>query len=164
MTTLVLGVVDVAYGREGELSPPRITKKGHVHKQDAKRKADAETVTTAKVAQILEDKYGVMQHFYDAHTDDIAKALIDSVEGALEDVYAGSPVSDPFAQAGQDIAADFRMFLMSAEIEHMGVEGVPTQAALDRRSLRFKSKQSDKPRPSFVDSSLYEASFRAWTE
>lgn len=164
MTVLVLGVVDVAYGQSGVVPEPTADAKGRVKKRAKAEEPSAEVATTAKVAQILEDKYGVMQVFYDQHSADIQKAMVESVEGALEDVFAGSPVSDPFGQAGQQVAADFRTFLMSAEIERLGIDGVPTQAATDRRSLRFKSKKSSGPRPSFVDTGLYEASFRAWVE
>lgn len=174
MTTLILGVIDILYENEGEKERPNpITKKGKVRKSEARRlqremdghdsKADGPT-TTSQVAEILEEKYGVMNAFYNEYQDSIQAALIHSLEGALEDLYLGSPITDPLAEASQEIQSGFQFFLASAEIETMGIEGVPTQAALERRSLRFKGKKGPNKRPSFIDTGLYQASMRAWTE
>lgn len=168
---LNLGVVEITYGDAGKSPPPRVTKKGRTHKADAKRMARAEAngepdgpATTVSVAQALEAKYGVMAAFATEYEDEIVTALVHSAEGALEDLFAGSPVTDPFAEAGQEIMEGFRYFLMSGEIETMGIEGVPTKAAQERKSSRFKKGVGPNERPSFVDTSLYENSMRAWTE
>ena len=150
MTDLVLGVVDVPYDDGG------VKAKGG--------KGSSSPTTTVDVAQILEAKYGVMQAFYDAHKMDITQSLVNSAEGALESIFTGGQVGDPFAEANQFIQSEFRTFLMTAEIEGMGIEGVPTQAALNRRSLRFKGKVASGPRPSFIDTGIYELSMRAWVE
>lgn len=139
MTKLVLGVIDIPYDNSG-------------------------ATTTVDVAKILEEKYGVMQAFYDAHQNDIMKSVVSSVEGALEDLFAGARVEDPFAEAGQAIQSEFRTFLMSGEIESMGIVGVPTQAAQKRRSLRFKGKVGPTQRPSFIDTATYELAMVAWVE
>jgi len=141
MADLCLGVIDVPYDNR-----------------------DGQPATTYTVATILEEKYGVMQHFYDAHQQDITKALVSSVENALSAILEGGFVGDPFASAGQDIRQEFRTFLMTGEIEGMGIPGVPTKAAQNRRSLRFKDKVASGPRPSFIDTSLYETSMIAWVE
>lgn len=147
MTDLVLGVVDVPYSD------------GNV-----KSEKSSSPTTTVDVAQILEEKYGIMQAFYDAHKVDITQSLVNSAEGALEDIFTGGQVVDPFAEAGQFVQSEFRTFLMTAEIESMGVPGVPTQASIKRRSLRFKNKVASGPRPSFIDTGTYEMSMRAWVE
>lgn len=140
MTTLVLGVIDVPYDDRNE------------------------PTSTAQVATWLENKYGVMATYVERHKKDIENSLVNSMEGALEDLYAGSPIKDPYSDAMQEVQSGFRMFLMTGEIEGMGVEGVPTQAAIDRKSHRFKDKQSDHARPSFIDTSTYEMSMRAWVK
>ena len=147
MTDLVLGVVDVPYSD------------GNV-----KSEKSSSPTTTVDVAQILEEKYGIMQAFYDAHKVDITQSLVNSAEGALENIFTGGQVVDPFAEAGQFVQSEFRTFLMTAEIESMGVPGVPTQASIKRRSLRFKNKVASGPRPSFIDTGTYEMSMRAWVE
>lgn len=159
MPTLNIGVVDVPYENAGSDAVAGAKRK----RGDGSVKGAP--VTTAEVAQYLEEKYGVMQAFYTAHEDEIKAAMISSAEGALEDLYAGAPMSsNPFSGADNEIAAMFKQFLLTGEIENMGIEGVPTQASIDRKSLRFKNKKSSEPRPSFIDSSLYELSSRAWTE
>lgn len=141
MPVLVLGVIDVPYDNRG-----------------------GETVTTANVATWLENKYHVMETYATLHREDIERELVNSMEGALEDLFAGAPMKDPYQEAMQNVKAGFGQFLMTAEIESMGVPGVPTGAAIKRRSLRFKDKKSNGFRPSFVDTSTYELSFRAWVK
>jgi hypothetical protein len=156
MTDLILGVVDVPYENEGA-TPKKKPKRGEGSSRGA-------PMTTVSVATILEEKYGVMQAFYDSHKDSVIGSLINSAEGALETLFMGGPVTDPFADASQSIQAEFRTFLMTAEIEGMGIPGVPTKAAQDRRSLRFKAKVGPNQRPSFIDTGTYELSMRAWIE
>lgn len=180
MPVLNLGVVEIAYdNRDGPQwrKSPRITKSGRVHKSDAaslEREAWANEfgyghasdgpTTTVVVANALEERYHVLGTFVEHHKDDIGEAINNSLSGALENLHMGLPLGDPFAEAGQEIAAGFRTFLMTGEIEGYGIEGVPTQAALNRESLRFKNKHGNAQRPSFVDTGTYEASMRAWID
>lgn len=147
MTTLHLGVIDQPY---------------------------ADGATTGDVAEILEDKYHVMEVFFESRINDVTDALEKSIQGALDALDMGAPVEniDPFGSATADIEAAFRHFLDSKEIESLGIPGVPTQAALDGVSHRFKNPRYKKtkggkkvkraPRPSFIDTGLYEASMKAW--
>lgn len=126
-------------------------------------------ITTGDVAEILEKRYGVMEHFYDAHEDEVAKDIADSLEGALENYMMGSPVKPSLKNSAREgmskTETRFKQFLASAEIERMGIRGVPTQAAQDRKSVRFKKgKNPEGARPSFIDSGLYKASFTAWVD
>ena len=156
MKYLVMGVVDVPYENEG-ITPKRKTKRGEGSSRGA-------PTTTVDVATILEEKYSVMQTFYDARKQDITASLVSSAEGALEDLFAGGHPTDPFAETGQFVQSEFRTFLMSAEIESLGIPGVPTKAAQNRRSLRFKAKVGPSERPSFIDTGTYELSMRSWVE
>lgn len=158
MTTLVLGVIEVPYENEGKDAP-----KGKKRRR-GEGSARGKPTTTVDVANFLEEKYGVMAVFYEQYKDSIGNAVVHSLEGALEDIFLGSPNTDPFAEAGQEIASGFREFLLSAQIEELGVPGVPTQASIERRSLRFKDKVSAGPRPSFISTGTYELSMRAWIE
>ena len=149
MTTLHLGVIDQPYD-------------------------NSVGATTGMVAEILEDKYHVMEVFFEARTGDIAAALERSIQGALDALAMDAPVEgiDPFGGASGEIEMAFRQFLDSKEIESLGIPGVPTQAALDGVSQRFKNPRYKKtksgkkikraPRPSFIDTGLYEASMKAW--
>jgi hypothetical protein len=123
--------------------------------------------TTGDVAEILEGKYGVMDHFVKKHEQDIATDLESSLEGVLQNMMLGGPApQNPFSGGESAIDNRFKKFLSSKEMDALGVPGVPTQAALSGRSKRFKQKQKQSrgPRPSFIDTGLYQASFKAWVE
>src|SRR5579872_6533690 len=133
MTNLIFGVVDVPYDNGGAPPPPRKAPKtpkrgraGKATKAPETSSGSTVTTTTVDVAIILEEKYGVMAVYYEHNQDVITGALVHSIEGALESLYAGGPLGDPFADADQEIAAGFRQWLMQGEIEQLGVPGVPT--------------------------------------
>lgn len=123
------------------------------------------TSDTVAVAKILEAKYGLFSAFYRRYEDQIKALLIDSLEGVLENLHAGGVApADPFASSMQRLQALFRNFLLTAEVERMGIEGVPTQAALKGISHRTKSKKYGHRRPSFIDTGTMELAFRSWVE
>lgn len=157
-TTLTLGVNDVPYANAP--APKKVAKASK-----RPRKVKSGQQTTGDVATFLENKYGVYQVFVDANQDAINAALRDSVEGAIETYMAGGPMAeDPFAAANSTIDALFKAWLSSGAIEQLGIAGVPTQAALERKSLRFKKGVAPNGRPSFILSGLYEGNFQSWTE
>lgn len=124
--------------------------------------ADKSGATTGDVAEWLENHYGVMQFFYSRHESEIAAALKDSVEGALESLLLGAPPSvNIFGAAVSQIEDIFRKFLDAKEMD--GQPGVPTAASLRGESKRFKTKRGP-PRPSFIDTGLYEADFVGWID
>lgn len=172
MTTLVLGVVDAPYAPGEEEPAPTFTKKGRLRKNTARRLArQAQTgavnkpvITTAEVAQALEDRYHVMAVYVETNRDDIMAACVHGMEGSLEDLFAGSPPRDPFAGLSQEVADGFKVWLGLGLIESAGIEGVPTKAAQERKSLRFKAKVGPNERPSFVDTGAYEAAMTTWVE
>jgi hypothetical protein len=141
MTVLHLGVIEQPYNNGGK--------------------------TTGEVAEILEHRYGVMSKFVEVHEQDIASDLENSLEGVLENVLLGAPPPvDPFAGGTSKIEHRFKKFLSSKEMDSLGVAGVPTQASLKGYSKRFKKKQNKArgPRPSFIDTGLYQANFKAWMD
>lgn len=154
---LVLGVLDVAYS-------------------DA---SDNGATTTGDVAQLLEQRYAVMATFYESRKDKINDWLAGSVANAIETlVETGSNVMPTF-EAEQKIEAEFRAFLSANEMSHMVAALSPAElqyfmdstggfmgAANRGVSHRFKQPYSskNKARPAFIDTGLYQASFRAWIE
>ena len=120
--------------------------------------------STGDVAEILEGKYGVMQGFVDLHGDKIAESLTDSLQGAIESLMAGSPVTiDPFGSAVNAIKDQFNGYLEREEVALTGASGVPTESAKMGASKRFKRKKGP-ARPSFIDSGQYQNAFTAWVE
>lgn len=162
--TLFLGVIDVPYANEAHAEKVPQARKGKANKP-LKPKSSAATKTTGDVAEILEAKYGIMDTFAFAQLPDIAKELENSLAGALETlIMGGAPSANPFASAETAITAMFKQFLATGAIEHMGIEGVPTQAALDGVNHRLKHPyaKSNPRRESFVDTGAYSAHFLAW--
>ena len=164
MVKLVLGVIDIPY-RDPQPAPKKIRKDGKPSK--ARRKSAASDKTTGDVAEILEEKYGVMQHFFDAHKQDIAHEFEEAVAGALDNVLNGFPVApNMFAPATEEIGGMMKTFLSSGEAERVGISGAPTMAALSGVNHRFKHPyaKANPRRPSFIDTDQYRASMKAWTK
>jgi hypothetical protein len=120
-------------------------------------------LTTGDIAEFLESKYGVMGAFYRAHKKDIAKAMENSTQGALEALIMGRKIVDPYGRGMQEIQTRFKDFINLKEIEGLGIPGVPTHAALMGYSQRRAHPYARGPRrPSFRDSGMYVGSFRSW--
>jgi hypothetical protein len=117
------------------------------------------------VAEILEAKYAVMDTFVLLHEQEIADQFAEAVSGALENLVMGAPpANNPFGPAEAFTEARFKRYLELQEMNGL-VDGVPTRAALEGVSHRFKGKRNKAgPRPSFIDTGLYESSFKAWVE
>jgi hypothetical protein len=146
MTILHLGVLEFPYAEKG-------------------------TVNTGDVAEILEDKYGVMEVFSELHHEEIENALVDSVSDAIENIMNGAYESNNiYGDAEGAIEKIFKLTYLDNEEMAGLIDGVPTQASLDRRSLRFKDKISKNKkklptkRPSFIETGLYQSSFKAWVD
>jgi hypothetical protein len=120
--------------------------------------------STGDVAETLEDKYHIMQVFYEEHKDDIASDLESSLAGQLENMLAGAPPpNNPFGSANSAIEDRFKRFLSEAEMDRLGYPGVPTQAALRGVNHRLGINKGS-PRPSFIDTGLYESSMVCWVD
>ncbi len=147
--TLTFGCVDIPYA-----TPPSATGKA----------TKAVTTTTGEVAGWLENKYHVMEHYYEAREKQITEALADSMAGALETLLAGGPADAPapFAEAESFIQNDFQQFMALDTLATLGYPGVPTKAALEGVNTRLK-KRKGAPRPSLIDTGLYVNSFKCWT-
>ena len=162
MVKLVLGVIDIPY-RDPQQAPKKVRKDGKPSK--TRRKTAAIDKTTGDIAEILEDKYEIMQHFFDAHKQDIATQFEEAVAGALDNVLNGLPVArDMFAPATDEIGDMMKTFLSSREAERVGIPGTPTESALRGVNHRLKHPyaKANPRRPSFIDTGQYRASMKAW--
>lgn len=159
---LHLGVNDIGYSATP--SAPRKVAKARKGKANKPRKAkggQSGAQSTGEVAEILEAKYGILATFVERYGQNIADAFANSAAGALESVMMGTPVNDPYAGATTEIEESMKLFL---DLEEMnGSPGVPTKAALDGVNHRLKIKKGA-PRPSFIDTGLFQSQLRAWTD
>jgi hypothetical protein len=159
--TLNLGVIDIPY------SEPKKEKKARKAKRSRPTKAAGSSVTktTGDVAEILEEKYGILDAFAFARLPDIAKALEDSIAGELETIMMGGRASgNPFASAESGITTMLKDFISKQQVEQIGIAGVPTQAAKDGVNHRLKHPyaKANPQRPSFMDTTLYWQTLKAW--
>lgn len=165
--TLHLGVIDVPYveNEPDRKRKARLAKNAKRVLPEKLRHADSQYKTTGDVATILEDKYGVMEAFFDNKEVGIVGMLEESLAGALENIVAGGPPGfDPFAGGLSKIEESFKDFLSSREAETIGIEGVPTEAAKRGVNHRLKHPyaKANPRRPSFIDTGLYQSSMKAW--
>lgn len=137
------------------------------------------SATTGDVATILEDRYHIMELYYEEMgQDNVAKAFEESAKTAIEDMFSGKPMVDASyvgggsatnftltADATQELEDAFRVFIDQKELDYV-MPGVPTQASLKGINHRLKRPyvKSNPVRPSFRDTGLYQAAFRAWVE
>lgn len=164
MPVLHFGVVDFPYA-----DPPAPIRKvlpKNVRKNLPPRGSNSGK-TTGEVAEILEDKYHIMQLFAEeSGTEAINAAIEHSIAGALENIMLGGPTGalNITADAESEIEDAFKLFLSLQLLD--GIEpGVPTQAALNGVSHRFKHPYAKRgPRPSFIDTGTYQASFKVWCD
>jgi hypothetical protein len=159
-----LGVIDLPYVEAPE--PPRKVaqaRKGKQRPRGKKTPPEAGTRTTGDVAEILEGKYHVMETFYDLHEEEIAEDFAESTAGALEDLLLGAPPRDPLAGAASKVEDRFHRFLELKEMDETSTPGVPTRASLRGVNHRLKIRRGA-PRPSFIDTGLYDSSFKVTTE
>jgi hypothetical protein len=140
MTTLHLGVLDVPYATGGK--------------------------STGDVADILEAKYHVMEIFFEEHQAQIAGAFEETIGDQLENLLSGAPPnSNSLAAATGQVETMFHKFISMQEMD--GIQpGVPTKAALKgvNHRLARPTAKGNPQRPSFRDTGLYDASFKAWID
>lgn len=158
-----LGVVDQKYGG--------------VKQTASGKRISGSKLTTGDVAKILESKYGILGAFVDKHAKDIQSSLETSFVRAFEEMAKGLPSRSVYGSAEQDIQVLMKRWLSTREVERVGLKGVPTKAALDGVSSRSasglkgvsmaqfkKGVRKGKRRPSFIDTGLMQASYKAWVE
>ncbi|MEI1276570.1 MULTISPECIES: hypothetical protein [Pseudomonadota] len=141
MPTLHLGVIDVAY--TGSDAKPG--------------------VTTGDVATFIEDEYHVMRVFLEMYEEEIGELLANEIAGEIESIAQGKPVGRLSVDVSTGkIGELFRDFLDAREWKQASAQAVA--AADDGVNHRKKRPYAaDNPaRPEFVDTGLYQASFRAW--
>lgn len=125
------------------------------------------TTTTGFVAEKLEQNYSVMQTFVDLNRDKIAGVLADSVAASIQDLVNGAPVKSPTFGGEQKIEALFRTFIYGGEMQRIADKfgATVSKAAQKGVSSRRKTPTAKRaPRPAFVDTGTFVASFRAWVE
>ena len=164
---LNFGVIEIPYVHPPSTKRvkrrPLITKRGVIQARPTNAAGVPAPVTTGDVAQWLEDKYHIMEVFFEENQSFIFGQLENAMEGQMETLLMGGKINQPVAHSAfSEIEHRFRKFLSMQEMDGLGIPGVPTKAALMGISHRFKARHGP-PRPSFIDTGLYQKAFRVWT-
>ncbi len=166
---LNFGVIEQPYSTESYGAATKRRKIGLAKRGKAnapRAKSSGGMKTTGDVGKILEDKYHIMEIFYEeTGAETIAGLLENSLARTMESILHGGPATMRFsAQAESRIETVFRLWLGRRGLD--GIEpGVPTKAAqrgVNHRFLHPYAKRA--PRPSFIDTGLYQANMKVWTE
>lgn len=149
---LHLGVDDVPY--VGQLAATRKRVLTHAQRVYGRGK------TTGQVMDELESKYHLIGTFLDVENDLISSIVEKAMAVAVdEDAEPTIPQNDL-----NRIEARFRQNLTKRRYDGL-IQGVPTLAALRGISHKYMNPYAARgSRPSFIDTSLYRNSFRAWVE
>ncbi len=121
-----------------------------------------QATTTGQVAEILEDKYQIMEVFFDNHREEIEDLVVDRFMGELESVIHGKPKAPLSGMTFPKIDREFRSFLDRDEWQQL--TGKRIMSAVLGISHRKKLKKVQGSRPAFIDTGLYQKSFTAWLE
>jgi hypothetical protein len=162
--TLHLGFVSTPYMSDTIAAPMRSARTEEARK---KRRSFKKTMTAEKVSGILESSYNIVNQFSEKYGEEIGEIIRDGVELSIIDILPGGdreykPISNRMIQymkpKTREIEKLFREFLDNEEAEG---SGIPTKAAM--LGVRRGRKRGGR-RPSFVDTGIYRASFRAWAD
>jgi hypothetical protein len=132
-----------------------------------RRRGFSKTMTAEKVAKILNSKYNILELFYGMYEKEINDIISSNFGQVASNMLSAgrelNKVSKKNLQPGmQEIVGMFRSFIDNEEMN--GRPGIPAQASLmgirHRRGHRIRHGS----RPSFVDTGIYKASFRAWVD
>ena len=127
------------------------------------KKGTPRASTTGDIAEILEDKYGIMEFFWNRYQKDIMSAMEEGLEEAFTSFLMGAPLEANAFAAGEAVTEDlFRKFLIHQGMDYE-INVVPTAASIKGVNHRMKIKRGP-PRPSFIDTGLYESSFKCWVD
>jgi hypothetical protein len=124
--------------------------------------------TADKIARILEDEYGIVEHFRDFNQDLISELMHEAMMDHDEELMSTGRIELP---AIEDL---FKQFLNSNEMAKLGVGGVPVRASRRKvkvgeyrrrgRWVKGYTRLGATMRSSFVKTGTYRDSFRAWIE
>lgn len=118
------------------------------------------------LADILEEEYHIFEHFWQAHHEEISEDIVSAFAQQLWGNRKTASQNVQFLQRALSEAKHrFTRFLTMKEMDGIGYPGIPTQASLAGVNHRMEHPYAKRPpRPSFVDTSQYLASFIAWIE
>jgi hypothetical protein len=123
--------------------------------------------STVEVAVDLEARYSIVETFVDLEEDAIVEMLEEAFSEDVEDIMMMKrPSKKGFSDKDTDkLEAKFRRMLSARRYDGV-IPGVPTLASLRGVShlRRHPYAKNNPSRPSFIDTGMYQQSFRVWVE
>lgn len=166
MTTLHLGVIDVRYQEQPAAPHVQTSRRPGKARLPHPSRAPSDK-STGDVAKILEHKYGLFSMFTLLHGATISDALEEAMQGRLETLLMGGPISSKLLEDSDlgEIEQAFKKSIDDREYDAR-LPGVPTRAALNGVDHRLKHPyaKGNPDRPSFRDTGLMQTSFKAWVD
>jgi len=162
---LQLGFENIPYSaRYSQQSPLTATMKKRRARRMSKPQQDyGVNKTVGQVAEELEKKYGIIDTFYNLEENFIVDKFEVAYQNALDLGMQGKSW-DVTWDPSLTLVPRFRQSLSQRRFDGI-IRGVPTKAAQAGVShLRRNPYSPAASRPSFIDTSLYQRSFAAWTE
>lgn len=105
-----------------------------------------------------------MRTFVELHESEIGDLLRDAMAGELESITQGKPAMFDVAGPVGKIESEFRDYLDKGEWRTASGQVIQAaEAGISHRRKKSHAKKNPK-RQAFVDTGLYQASFRAWLE
>jgi hypothetical protein len=123
-------------------------------------------VTTEEVADALEERYHILEHFLEMEHDGIMSDFHQNFHLEIDTALSGrKPPKRRWGRFEARVTRRFKDFIHARSLD--GVEyGVPTQRSLKgvNRRLSHPYQKNNPSRPSFIDTGLYVNSMKAWVE
>jgi hypothetical protein len=165
---LIFGFEDIAYSArlDEAVSPLSVRRRRGQKKLSRSQQVYGAGKSTAQVAQELEARYGIVATFAEMEQDTIANILSEYVaEEVVHYVDGSTPTPTVPDQALKRIERKFQLNLSQRKYDGR-ISGVPTWAARRGYQHQFARpySKSHGPRPSFVDTGMYQMTFRVWVE
>jgi hypothetical protein len=164
---LHMGFINTPYTKKTIMRPITSAKEESKRKH---RRGFTKTMTAQDVANILEEKYGIVDTFSMIYEDEINNMMKEGFAEIAENMlskkieYTSANIKNLMKPYTNQIVNIFRSFLDHEEMNGM-VEGVPTAASLGGvRHGRGRKTKRGIQRPSFIDTGIYRASFRVWAD
>ena len=120
--------------------------------------------TTGDVAQFLENDYHVMRTYLELNEKEIGERLASAMSGAIESLAQGKPAHFDSAGPMTRIEEECRDYLDRGDWKKASGQVIQAAEAGVSQRKKHPYAKKNKKRTAFIDTGLYQASFRAWLE
>jgi hypothetical protein len=166
---LVLGFEDHPYPTRYDASSPlaKTVKRRRPKVMSPAQEAYGQGKTTKEVAADLEARYSIVETFWEMEEDTFIEVLEDAFADNIEEVMQMGQIPKTGGISDKETDKIEKKFMQSLQSRRFDgvIPGVPTTAAQRGVSHLYKQPYARRaPRPSFINTGMYQRSFRVWVE